>query len=147
MNCTCSITQGFHIHFIAFFFKFYIFLPSLVWAVHIDLWRPKRYSEYAFAVLPLVTTPLWRFTLFETRLFPYNQLSPGRYYSGVVRRPSSVVTFFWHILFFSMVRFFCTTRGGAPRVKKIIWFRPRIDLVLFSISRRICCCSKGYYCK
>jgi hypothetical protein len=37
-----------------------VFFP-LVRVVHIDLWRPRRYSEYTFAVLPLITPPFWRF--------------------------------------------------------------------------------------
>jgi hypothetical protein len=63
-DCFCACYHSwirYHCSFY-FFFKFSTFLLSVVQAVHIDLWRPRRYPEYAFAVLSLVTPPLQRFT-------------------------------------------------------------------------------------
>jgi hypothetical protein len=55
-----------------------------------------------------------------------------------VRRSSSwrfFGTFYFSFFFSLWFIFFCTTRGGAPRVKKTmkqtIWFRPRVALIAY----------------
>ena len=78
-----------------FFFEFSIFLLSLVQTVRINLWRPRTYSEYAFAVLPIVPPPLWKFMFMEKE----------KKISGACR-VALITPYPWHYWLRASVRYF-----------------------------------------